>query len=1070
MAITRILAHLLSDELRELGESLADSIYIASTSRPDHITAFVRGEPALRIDLTKTSRRIETECRCSRHRSTRLPCEHIWALLVYLDRSEPEIVDHLEDAAKQIAQLASPAAPVPKGPAAASVTPAPDALDLQSIAQRLSVLRPTPIEARGLRDVELVYHFAHPWVSMLADGLELTLAVRKTQKSGKSGAVRITPLSRGEIAVLAPGAESELVEGLLGRATSWSSAGRLWYREHSEVRMFQLRNPHDRSIVKALCDTGRAVLKRADGIVAVTWNDLGFDLRLVLVRENEVAHLAAAIYRGGKAVFEEGVIPCSAGVALQEREFHPFDDHGCGPQMEELFSKGSIVVPGHRAAELVGKILELSITIPLEVPEDLRYREIEAVPVPELAFEGLEGTKVRASVGFWYDEHRLDADSAAACVVDPERRVRIRRMDALEAAALARLSELGLKADRDASWSLPRQKLSGVSRRLLAAGWRVLADKRSLVEPGEVHVAVSSGIDWFDLDGQIKFGGASVSIVRLLAKKARESGFVELGDGKLGLLPEEWLTRHEALVALAEVDEESQRLRFTKSRAVLLDALLAERAEVQADPGFAHLRRRIHAGVNLAPKEPPASFRGELRPYQKEALGWFEFLRGLGLCGCLADDMGLGKTVQVLAMLEERRLGKGNGEPRTSLVVAPRSLVFHWQREANRFAPELLVLDFARSDRLRDLRAVSDHDLVITTYGTLRRDVEVLSEFEFDYAILDEAQAIKNQDSQVAKAARLLRARHRLALSGTPVENHIGELVSLFEFLNPGLLAGAPAIARALRGATADSDAREALGRALRPFLLRRKKQQVAKELPERVEETLWCELGETQRRFYEDVKETVRERVLGVAEVEITKVLATVLTGLLRMRQAACHPGLIDPKRAEAESAKLDVLLDRLLELSAEGHKALVFSQFTSLLELVRSRLTACGIRYEYLDGQTLDRQAPVERFQADDSIGVFLISLKAGGVGLNLTAASYVFLLDPWWNPAVEAQAIDRAHRIGQTQRVIAYRLIAKDTVEERILELQKRKRALADAILGTESGPLTGMTRQDLELLLS
>jgi SNF2 family DNA or RNA helicase len=364
------------------------------------------------------------------------------------------------------------------------------------------------------------------------------------------------------------------------------------------------------------------------------------------------------------------------------------------------------------------------------------------------------------------------------------------------------------------------------------------------------------------------------------------------------------------------------------------------------------------------------------------------------------------------------------------------------------------------------------YDLILTTYGTLRRDALEFKDIEFDYIVLDEAQAIKNAGTDSAKAVRLLRGRQRLALSGTPVENHLGELWSLFEFLNPGML-GSASVFQLTGGAARNpsEETRQLLAHALRPFILRRTKDQVARELPAKSEQTIFCELEAPQRKLYNELRAHYRSSLLGAIEQQgLAKSKIQVLEALLRLRQAACHPGLLDPKRIDDSSAKLDLLMEHLTDVVEEGHKALVFSQFTSLLAIVRRRLDAAGIVYEYLDGATRDRQQCVERFQNDAACPLFLISLKAGGLGLNLTAAEYVFLLDPWWNPAVEAQAVDRAHRIGQTRQVFAYRLIARDTVEEKVLELQNTKRALAAAIISADNSPLRNLKREDIELLLS
>jgi len=459
--------------------------------------------------------------------------------------------------------------------------------------------------------------------------------------------------------------------------------------------------------------------------------------------------------------------------------------------------------------------------------------------------------------------------------------------------------------------------------------------------------------------------------------------------------------------------------------------------------------------------------KAELRPYQRAGLGWLQFLRATGLGGCLADDMGLGKTVQTLALLESIR---ADGGTRPSLVVAPKSLLFNWAAEAARFAPQLRVREHHGAERMKNADAFNDCDVVLTTYATMRLDVAHLSDIEFEYVILDEAQAIKNASSQVAKASRLLRGRHRLALSGTPIENHLGELWSLFEFLNPGLLGSARSFQRTFASKTATPERREALARALRPFILRRTKEQVAPELPARTEQTLYCVLEGNQKKQYDELRDHYRDSLLGrIRKGGIEKSRMQILEALLRLRQAACHPALIDPA-SETESAKTELLMDEIRDVLESGHRALVFSQFTSFLSIVRRSLDDERVPYLYLDGQTRDRQTLVEQFQHEDGPPLFLISLKAGGLGLNLTNADYIFLLDPWWNPAVEAQAIDRAHRIGRVRPVVAYRLIARDTVEEKILELQAHKRDLAESIISEDNSVLRKLEVEDLELLLS
>ncbi len=607
---------------------------------------------------------------------------------------------------------------------------------------------------------------------------------------------------------------------------------------------------------------------------------------------------------------------------------------------------------------------------------------------------------------------------------------------------------------------------------MIAKGWHVEAEGKLFRTSGEFKIEVKSDIDWFELDAVIDFDGVEAKLPALLAAVRKGEKYVELDDGSRGILPEQWLDRYARLAELGETEDGT--VRFKPSQALLLDAMLAEQDNLQVDRKFRQFRERLRSFDGIQAKDAPKTFQGTLRDYQKDGLGWFHFLQSLGLGGCLADDMGLGKTVQVLALLEQRRtrrLKKGETR-RPTIVVVPKSLIFNWIDEAKKFTPKLKVADYTGLERRERVDDLDDYHLILTTYGTLRRDIGVLKDHRFDYAILDESQAIKNATSQSAKACRLLQSDHRLALTGTPIENHLGELWSLFEFLNPGMLGRTGAFASLCKSTQAgESEALGDLSRAIRPFMLRRTKQQVLTELPDKTEQTLYCDLLPKDRKAYNELRDFYRDKLnKKIKEKGLKQSKIHVLEALLRMRQAACHVGLVDKKKAGQTSAKLDILLQQVREIVAEGHKALVFSQFTSLLAIVRNQLEKEGITYEYLDGKTRNRKEKVERFQTDETCPLFLISLKAGGSGLNLTAADYVFILDPWWNPAAEAQAIDRTHRIGQTQQVFAYRIIARDTVEEKVLELQKSKRDLASAIISADDNLLRNLTADDLQLIMS
>ncbi|MBX3464531.1 MAG: DEAD/DEAH box helicase [Planctomycetes bacterium] len=748
--------------------------------------------------------------------------------------------------------------------------------------------------------------------------------------------------------------------------------------------------------------------------------------------------------------------------------------HGAA-DLQHVFARGGpIELPAAELPQLLGELAAL--------PGADRFLQpcLEHLPVEPpagvvlLTFPTGAEAPLAAELQFEYGGALVAADDPRPLLEDTG--VPRRRDPAAERALRERALAAGLAPALGTGLQCARAALAEVVPRLHAAGLRVLAAGRRLRSfvGGRGHVG--SGVDWFEVGAELEFDGFTASLPELLRGQITVDGFVELGDGTTGMLPTSWLRRLEALRTLGgEIDGEVVRLR--SSQALLLDALLAAREDdaITVDRRFAALRQRLAGFQRVPPAAAPKAFRGELRPYQGEGLGWLRFLGEFGLGGCLADDMGLGKTVQVLAHLLAAR-PKARKDRRPSLLVAPRSVLANWRAEAARFAPDLRVLDFSGPDRWAGdhAAAIDGSDLVLSTYGLVRSDAVRFAEAQrrFRYVILDEAQAIKNADSQNAKAVRLLAADHRLALTGTPVENHLGELWSLFEFLNPGMLGRLPAF-RALFGKDANDASmarnRELVQRALRPVLLRRTKAQVLQDLPEKVEQTLWCELEPAQRKRYDALRRFYRAELLDEGGFGDGKQRFVVLEALLRLRQAACHEGLLDRRMRAAPSAKFEELLPRLEDLAAEGHKALVFSQFTSLLDLLQPQLQQRGLAFERLDGRTRDRAGRVERFQTDPACPVFLISLKAGGFGLNLTAASYVFLLDPWWNPAVEMQAIDRVHRIGQKRAVNAYRVVCRDTVEERVLELQQQKRALCEAILGNERSLLQDLTRQDLELLL-
>jgi superfamily II DNA or RNA helicase len=621
------------------------------------------------------------------------------------------------------------------------------------------------------------------------------------------------------------------------------------------------------------------------------------------------------------------------------------------------------------------------------------------------------------------------------------------------------------------SAEIARDQVTSAVIQAIECGWLVLFDGKLLRKADNFSMAVSSGIDWFDVNCEARFGGQTLRGLELLTANGTIDGFVQLADGSLGLIDDKaFQQRLRLLKRFVRSSTDCDGVRISKLHAVLLE-LEGERGQISYDSEARQFYKNVRSYSEIKPTKPSSTFKADLRPYQLEGLAWLNYLEKCGFGGCLADDMGLGKTIQVLSMLD--RYYKDSESSRkmpASLVISPKSLIYNWLAESQKFAPDLkvLVLDKPAGVSLKTIAA--KHDVIIASYQTIRGDLEDAAKVDFEYVILDEAHYIKNSASQISRATKLLKARHRLALTGTPIENRLDDLASIFEFLNPHL-GGLSLFRKSANGLNGTSEDRTLLAQVLRPFLLRRTKDQVLKDLPSKNESIIYCDLGEKERFNYDSLAKTVREKLVSEIKTNgIKKAQIHILAGLTKLRQASCHVGLVDKKLKSEPSTKLDILLDRVKETVSRGEKALVFSQFIELLELAKEQLSEAGISYTYLDGQTRNRQELVDKFNSTHGESVFLISLKAGGVGLNLTAASNCFLLDPWWNPAAEAQAIDRAHRIGQTKPVFAYRLISRGTVEEKILRLQATKKDLADSILTPGAGSPRALTMSDLEVLLN
>ncbi|WP_027801735.1 DEAD/DEAH box helicase [Paraburkholderia dilworthii] len=802
-------------------------------------------------------------------------------------------------------------------------------------------------------------------------------------------------------------------------------------------------------------------------------------------------------------------------------------------------------------APLVASVLrEVAPELPLPPTHDARaIRVIDVEPVPVLSLNShalpsagkAKGQAVElAGVSFDYDGISINVDSSVTLVPMPGGDViHIRRRYEVEKKRLLELRKTGLQkvptsrvftsrhlpdtmlglADADA-WSA---FVSDAVPELVSKGWRVTMApefRYNVIEIDAIDgTAHQAGDGWFDLEMGIRIGERTVRLEPLLADLFRRD--------------RRWLGG--ALEAIADDEpielktEENKRLRLRADRLkpvvrVLVDLFdslggsLADGAplrvpsvdagrlqalsdtgrwQFRGDDSIRELAQRLQAGPGLREVPAPRGLRAELRAYQQQGLNWMQYLREQGLAGVLADDMGLGKTVQTLAhILAEKEAGRLD---RPALIVVPTTLVHNWREEARRFAPELNVLVLNGPQRKERFEQIGEHELILTTYALLWRDQKVLAEHEYHLLILDEAQYVKNATTKAAQAIRGLNARHRLCLTGTPLENHLGELWSQFDFLLPGFLGSQKDFTRRWRNPIEknnDGVRRSLLARRIRPFMLRRRKDEVAKELPAKTTIICSVDLEGAQRDLYETVRTAMQEKVRAAVSAQgLARSHIIVLDALLKLRQVCCDPRLVRAIRTAGEgdershdaaakpaspdkadkgargirSAKLDLLLSMLPELIEEGRRVLLFSQFTGMLALIAEALDEAAIPYVILTGDTTDRITPVERFQRGE-VPLFLISLKAGGVGLNLTAADTVIHYDPWWNPAAENQATDRAHRLGQDKPVFVYKLIAAGSIEEKIVELQEQKAGLADSILSEDAAGAAKFSDDDLDALFA
>lgn len=1106
MSLSDYLAEKFRADIRFRGEAYLKSERVEVIRvTPDEVHAVVHDSVDYQTQLSRVDEKLQIFCSCSAGATSPVYCKHLWATVLSVDEGDlltgrvkegvvppftyaiPDLNLDDDDWDDDHPLDSLPPQPSTRTTRTATKTKKPQrqvAAQLRGWEEQLKTIREQmdPMNSgtkNAGREREIVYE-----IDVEKSSETGTLVVQTSQRqrraNGQWGKVKPLKIKNGQLDQIESSEDRQLLAYLSGGMPERSN----WYAQQSESQAtsYRYRVPYDlcRLILPMMCRTGRVQYldESIDNAKSLEWDeDAPWELCLNVKPHGDEWLVGTSLIREEETLSPNDVnLLVPGGLVFHGDKISLLRDFDAFVWVDHLNANSTLKIPVDDQHDLVEQLLDMPSIPRIDLPPELQLEEVEGTPVPSLVLMTPTSLKwqperLRGEVYFQYEDEVVRGSSGRWAIVQRERQRCIIRDQEREDALWAQLQEAGMrrildqrKAGHDVEISA--RQLGPAVRELINHDWEVLADGKQIREGSQPRFRLNTNIDWFELEAEIEFGDARISLPKLLAALNRGETTIRLDDGSLGLVPEEWLEQYGLLAGLGE--KEGDTLKFSKNQAALLDALLADEP-VEFDQTFLDMREQFASFGNIEPKAELESFQGELRPYQQEGLGWLDFLQKFHLGGCLADDMGLGKTVQLLALLQERIAEREEKLP--SLIVVPKSLMFNWRQECERFTPELSVMEYSGLKREELRPEFPKTDIVLSTYGTLRRDITMLKDQRFDYIVLDEAQTIKNSSSQIAKASRLLKSNHRVALSGTPIENHLGDLWSIFEFLNPGML-GRSSLFKLHATSSGDTQSRQVLSQGLKPFILRRTKKGVAHELPDKLEQTILCDMGSKQREMYEEMRDHYRQSLMGmVKEQGFSKSKMHVLEALLRLRQVACHPGLLDDAEMDAPSAKLDVLIPDIEELLEENHKALVFSQFTSMLSLVRRQLDERGIKYEYLDGKTRDREKRVERFQNDEECGLFLISLKAGGLGLNLTAADYVFLLDPWWNPAVEAQAIDRAHRVGQTKQVFAYRLICRNTVEEKIAELQMQKKELADSILQAESGnPLKDMSVDDLELLFS
>lgn len=786
------------------------------------------------------------------------------------------------------------------------------------------------------------------------------------------------------------------------------------------------------------------------------------------------------MYRDAEVVIQ------SQAWLLLENTLYYFEDNVDGKKISPFLQKRYIAVPKSTEKKYFQTFVAPLIEKFSVYAEGFDIKTIKEEATPVITFQTHNELQASVFLNFRYGEYMFSPASENRVTVrlshdeeqDSYTFFRIKRSLQWEEKQHNLLIGLGLELqeknfgrymvpnDQEQQISATLEWLNKSYEALTSGGFEIetkTGEKRYFVGRVDMEMELEEQHDWFDLKAVVQFGSFQIPFIKLRQHILQRNREYVLPNGEIAVIPEEWFAKYESLFQFSTKKDE---LHFHKMHIGLLHEI-SEHTTLT----LGRKLEKLSEFEQIEQTDLPKNFNGQLRPYQQAGYNWLCFLQQYHFGGILADDMGLGKTIQTLALLQKQREDHQAPHPYTSLLILPTSLVYNWQQEASKFAPKLRICLHIGTNRIKDPIGFTSYDLVITTYGVARSDEELLQQCYFNYIILDEAQNIKNSASKSFKAIKSIKSRFKLALSGTPIENSVADIWSQLHFANPGLLGSHGYFQKEFVlpiEKKKDEDKAQRLLALIKPFVLRRTKDQVATELPPKMEQIIYCEMSEAQHKMYEKTKSEYRNLLLDEALADPSSASLTLLQGLTKLRLLANHPIMADEEYTR-DSGKFDAVIEMLEAVCSEGHKVLIFSQFVRHLAVFQRHFEKNGTRYAYLDGATKDRQFAVDLFKQGNQVNIFLISIKAGGVGLNLTEADYVFILDPWWNPAVEQQAIDRSHRIGQKRNVFIYRFISKDTVEEKIVALQRKKQRLASTLVTTEESFVKSLTPEDVRKLL-